>query len=113
VPFDATITQSNAMLRTSPFLLSRSPYGEGWIFTMEADNADAIITSLMKHKQAAEVYRRQAEILERQFTALYETMNPEVGITMADGGLPIDGLAQVIGERVYFEVIGRLFRLPG
>ena len=66
----------------------------------------------MKNRQASEFYRRQADMLERQFITLYESLSPSVGATMADGGFPLSALAQVVGERVYFDIIGRLFRLP-
>jgi glycine cleavage system H protein len=112
VPFDATISQSNAMLKKSPHLLGRSPYDEGWIFTMEVDDADAVISTLMKSREAVQMYRLQADTLEHQFTSLYKSMTPLIGVTMADGGIPLAGLAQVVGERLYFEIIGRLFRLP-
>jgi glycine cleavage system H protein len=112
VPFDAMISQSNAMLKKSPHLLGRSPYDEGWIFTMEVTDSDRVISGLMKSREATELYQQQADTLERQFTALYESLSPPVGATMADGGSPLAGLAQVLGERVYFDLIGRLFRLP-
>ena len=111
VPFSATIINCNSALRETPSLLGRSPYDEGWIFSMHVKDLDEVASRLLTGRQAASLYREQGELLRREFLNAYENLSPTVGATLADGGSPLTGLPQILGEASYFEIISRLFRL--
>jgi glycine cleavage system H protein len=53
-PVKGTVVEVNKALEADPGLINREPYGQGWIFVLEVDNADDL-----KELKDAEAYKKQ------------------------------------------------------
>ncbi|MGB2870111.1 MAG: hypothetical protein WBD36_16810 [Bacteroidota bacterium] len=106
-PFEGTIVETNAKLVEQPELLQSDPYGEGWIARIGvADSPDAkSLQSVHGHTT-----RVQTELVSLR-TDLGKQMEKAsaVGVTLLDGGTRIDSLAEMIGEKVFLQMVSRLF----
>jgi len=49
-----TVVEVNKALEADPGLITREPYGQGWIFVLKIDNADAL-----KQLKDAATYKQQ------------------------------------------------------
>ena len=53
-PVKGTVVEVNKALEADPGLINREPFGQGWIFVLKIDNADAL-----KNLKDAAAYRKQ------------------------------------------------------
>ena len=53
-PLKGTVVEVNKALEADPGLINREPFGQGWIFVLKIDNADAL-----KNLKDAAAYRKQ------------------------------------------------------
>ncbi|HEY2626861.1 MAG TPA: glycine cleavage system protein GcvH [Candidatus Udaeobacter sp.] len=53
-PVKGTVVEVNKALESDPGLINREPYGQGWIFVLQIDNADDL-----KQLKDATAYRKQ------------------------------------------------------
>ncbi len=77
-PVAGSVRQVNSKLIQSPALLSRDPYGEGWLMLIEPDDLKLELTGLMYGE-------RVRDWLEHEIEKLHSVINGEQS-TMNDGG---------------------------
>lgn len=53
-PVKGTVVETNDALTNNPALINTDPFGQGWIFALEIDNADDL-----KNLQSAQAYKDQ------------------------------------------------------
>ncbi len=89
-PVDGEIIAVNDDVRRSPGLLSDEPYERGWLMRVRVGNCRAVGKNLLSGGLARAWMNATLEKLR-------ESPAGELGIVMPDGGIPIDGFAQVLG----------------
>lgn len=90
-PVEGVITAVNPALREDPDLARRDPYGEGWVMTVEAPDAETSFRNLLGGSLA----RRWME----DAAAMLRSMTPSGSMALAqDGGLMVDDLTPFIED---------------
>ena len=89
-PVDGEVVAVNEAVLRSPEILSRDPYGEGWLLKVKSDRIAADTRNLLSGKVAK-------AWMETSLENLHPIRHEAVGPVMQDGGLPLDGIARVLG----------------
>jgi glycine cleavage system H lipoate-binding protein len=90
-PVEGVITAINPALKEDPDLARRDPYGEGWLFTVDAPDAKTSFRNLLGGTMAL----RWME----DATAKLRAMMPTGSYALAqDGGLMVDDLTPLIAD---------------
>lgn len=89
-PVDGEVVAVNQEVLRSPGILSRDPYGAGWLLKVKSDRIAADIRNLLTGKVARSWMETS---LENLHPIRHETLGP----VLQDGGLPLEGIARVLG----------------
>lgn len=93
---DGLVVQKNQQLDQFPSLINSSPYDKGWIFILEPKDLLQSLKSLYYGKKAKEWF---ADELNKLRSMLVES-NPEVGITLQDGGMFRDDFGSFVNAEI-------------
>ncbi len=89
-PVDGEVVAVNEAVLRSPEILSRDPYGEGWLLKVKSDRIAADTRNLLSGKVAK-------AWMETSLENLHPIRHEALGPVMQDGGLPLDGIARILG----------------
>lgn len=101
-PVDGRVVAVNDKVLANPQLAKTDPYGEGWLFKVEAPRAEANAKHLLSLKAA----RRH---LEDAWLELRGRLDPQLGLAMQDGGAPVDGIAKSIDGSGWLAIVKKHF----
>ena len=96
-PVDGEVVAVNEEVLRSPGILSRDPYGAGWLLEVNSDRVAADTRNLLSGKMARAWMENSLEIL-------HPTRQEAVGPVLQDGGLPLEGIARVLGGDRWVEL---------
>lgn len=89
-PVDGEVVEVNRAVQRSPAVLRDDPYGKGWLLKVKSPRMVADTRNLLSGKVARAWMENALEKLQ--------PLHPEsMGPALADGGLPVEGLARVLG----------------
>ncbi len=89
-PVDGEVVEVNRAVERTPGLLREDPYGKGWLLKVKSPRMAADTRNLLSGKVA----RAWMESALEKLQPLHPD-NP--GPVLADGGLPVEGLARILG----------------
>jgi glycine cleavage system H protein len=89
-PVDGEVVAVNQEVLRSPEILSSDPYGAGWLLKVKSDRIATDTRNLLSGKVAR-------AWMETSLANLHPTHNEALGPVMQDGGLPLDGIARILG----------------
>ena len=89
-PVDGEVVAVNEEVLRSPGILGRDPYGAGWLLKVKSDRLAADTRNLLSGKVAR-------AWMEASLDNLHPTRHEALGPVMQDGGLPLEGIARVLG----------------
>ena len=89
-PVDGEVVAVNQEVLRSPGILSRDPYGEGWLLKVKSDRIAADTRNLLSGKVAR-------AWMETSLENLHPVRHESLGPVLQDGGLPLDGIARILG----------------
>jgi len=105
-PLDGIITERNAFATEQPSEALAHPFDEGWLYeiscTEEAQNG------LMNHLDANKQYEHDIQ----QFNELVQSAlkpDAEIGPTLADGGVMLQHVADMLGQKKYIKILRAVF----
>ncbi len=90
-PVDGEVLEVNGAVQRSPALLGEDPYGKGWLLKVKSPRMMADTRHLLSGKVARAWMENALEKLQ--------PLQPGDGAVLADGGLPVEGLARVLGGK--------------
>jgi glycine cleavage system H lipoate-binding protein len=97
-PVDGEVMEVNEEVLRSPDLVNSDPYGRGWLLKVKSDRIAADTRNLLSGKVAR-------AWMESALENLHPIQHEEaLGPVMQDGGLPIDGIAKVLGGEHWEEL---------
>jgi len=96
-PVDGEVVAVNREVLRSPEILSRDPYGAGWLLKVKSDRLAADTRNLLSGKVAK-------AWMETSLENLHPIRHEALGPVMQDGGLPLDGIAQILGGDQWAEL---------
>ncbi len=109
-PVSGTVKRTNTFLVAAPHLLSCDPFDQGWLLELEIRPEDASFEDLMTADQAASKYEEKRCRLASLVSRALHGNNPQVGVTLADGGQSLRHHADVLGSDRYFSFVRRVYR---
>jgi len=107
-PVSGRVLRVNEDLLKNPQLLKDDPYLQGWVLEVEPDDLGRTASKLLVAERAANWLRREGQRL-REFLGEELLARPQVGVTMADGGLPAEGVLSHLDEQAWRECQARFF----
>jgi glycine cleavage system H lipoate-binding protein len=96
-PVDGEVVAVNGEVLRSPEILSQDPYGKGWLVKVKSRRIHTATRNLLSGKLAR-------AWMESALDKLQPIPHESVGPVLADGGLPVEGLARVLGGEKWAEV---------
>ena len=96
-PVDGEVVAVNPEVLRSPEILSRDPYGAGWLLKVKSDRLAADSRNLLSGKMAK-------AWMETSLENLHPIRHEAMGPVMQDGGLPLEGIARVLGGDQWAEL---------
>jgi glycine cleavage system H lipoate-binding protein len=95
-PVNGEVVEVNGEVLRSPALIRSDPYGKGWLLKVKDSRIAADTRNLLSGKVAR-------AWLENALAKL-APVRAEIGPVMQDGGVPVDGIAKMIGGAHWAEV---------
>ena len=105
-PVDGEIVAVNPELERRADLVNDDPYGRGWLLKVRVPSTNTSVKRLLSGDKARQWMARVSD----ELTA---AMNPELGVLLQDGGMPIHGIARGMDEAHWEDVARRFLLIPG
>ncbi len=107
-PCTGAVHATNKILIESPHLLASKPFDEGWIVELDSEEAMESADFLNADK-ACSVYASDQSRFQMMFSNASHARQLPVGVTMADGGQPLENLAGIMDPARYFSLLRKAF----
>lgn len=91
-PIDGEVVEVNRAVERSPEILKDDPYGKGWLLKVKSPRMHADTHNLLSGKVAR-------AWMENALDKLQPLHPDSPGPVLADGGLPVEGLARILGGK--------------
>lgn len=112
-PFDGVVCEINPVLASNPRLVSADPYGAGRICRIEPDDLEGSLHSMHAGARAQAWMREELgrfrDLLGKTAAEFY---SQRLGETLADGGMPIDGLCDEIEAEAWTRIAAEIAASP-
>jgi glycine cleavage system H lipoate-binding protein len=97
-PVSGTVLEVNNQLQSSPTLLDDNPYGSGWLMKIKPSHPTEEFRSLFIADSARQWLKNEIRSF-RDFLMEIAGKKSELGMTLADGGIPIKGVMEEFGDK--------------
>jgi len=108
-PIDGVVCGVNEGINADPSAARCEPYGKGWAFAIRPTNLSANLRKLKIGGEAAEWLSKEVRSFT-EFLSLYRAVPLEVGVTLADGGLHVDGVMETMDGEILKIAVRKYFR---
>jgi glycine cleavage system H protein len=108
-PVGGVVRRANSRLAEHPHLLFQSPFDQGWLFEVKTDPAGRENEDLVSAGQIAARYSSDEARFLKQLTAAMPGKQPDIGITLADGGHRLWSIPEQVGPARYFGAVRQAF----
>ena len=89
-PVAGEVVEVNGEVQQSPGILRQDPYGKGWLLKVKSSKVASNTRNLLSGNLAR-------AWMENALDNLHPLPGESVGPVLQDGGLPVDGIARVLG----------------
>ncbi|MBN2008721.1 hypothetical protein JW960_05205 [candidate division KSB1 bacterium] len=96
-PVSGEIISTNAKLSTNPAIIKNSPYEDGWIYQLKPSQLAKEIKSLRIAENARDWLKNEINRL-REFLMFQFSEGRVLQNTMADGGIPAEGIMEYLDK---------------
>jgi glycine cleavage system H protein len=108
-PMGGVVRRANSLLAEHPHLLFQSPFEQGWLYEMKADPAGRETGELVSAGQIAARYSSDESRFFKNLSAMIRRNQPDIGMTLADGGHRLQGIPDLVGPTRYFTAVRQAF----
>ncbi len=108
-PLDGLVRSVNESVNPNTGLVKQHPYTDGWLFTVQPSNLIHNLKRLKIGKEALAWIEREVRRCV-EFLALHSARPQEVGVTMHDGGLYLEGVVEKIDGELLQILTRKFFR---
>lgn len=108
-PAAGLIVAANSRLARQPHLLTQDPLGEGWILDLESSDEEIREAGLLTASDAGAAWQVDRGAFEEGLAAALRSPAAAVGVTLADGGRPLQRLSDMLGADRYYALVRRAF----
>ena len=96
-PVDGVISAINKDVISKPELLKNDPYENGWVYAVEPRNLAQNLKSLTVAEEAKSWLKKEIARF-KEFLAEQFVEDKLLGTTMADGGMPVNGIMEYMDD---------------
>lgn len=101
-PLSGVVVAVNPTIASSPDLMKKDPYNEGWVALIQPRDVAAEIKKLSVADEAVSWLRGELKRFREFITArTYPERLSPAGVTLLDGGVPISGVLEHAEERIW------------
>jgi glycine cleavage system H lipoate-binding protein len=108
-PVDGVVCAVNEQINTDPAAARKEPYEKGWAFMLRPSNLSRDLKKLRIGSEAAAWLEREARSFT-EFLYLHRAVPAEVGATMPDGGIHVEGIMETMDGEILQIAIRKYFR---
>ncbi len=108
-PVDGVVRSVNHDLVDKPHILRQHPFDEGWLCELEPRHADGEALPLMTAQEASLAYASDQARFSASINSALRGRHPAVGMTLADGGEPLQNYADILGPARYIALLRQAF----
>ena len=108
-PVDGVVCEVNERINTDPAAARKEPYGKGWAFMIRPSNFSRNLKNLRIGADAAAWLEKEARSFT-EFLTLHRAVPQEVGATLPDGGIHVEGIMETMDGEILKIAIRKYFR---
>jgi glycine cleavage system H protein len=108
-PVDGVVCAVNDRINADPAAARTEPYGKGWAFLLRPSNLSRDLKKLRIGAEAAAWLEREARSFT-EFLTLHRAVPVEVGATLPDGGIHVEGIMETMDGEILQIAIRKYFR---
>jgi glycine cleavage system H lipoate-binding protein len=108
-PVDGVVCAVNERSNIDPAEGRKEPYGKGWALMLRPSNLSRDLKKLRIGAEAAAWLEKEAKSFT-EFVFLHRAMPLEVGATLADGGIHVDGIIESMDGEILQIAVRKYFR---
>lgn len=104
-PVSGLILSVNQKLKDQPELVSRDPFGEGFLLTLKPKNFQRDQKHLLSGEEAFSWSRKEWERFKEALASEIPNERERLGITMQDGGITLSEVKHLVDPRRYVRLV--------
>jgi glycine cleavage system H lipoate-binding protein len=108
-PADGVVCAVNEGINADPAAARKEPYGKGWAFMLHPSNLSRDLKKLRIGAEASAWLEREARSFT-EFLTLHRAVPVEVGATLPDGGIHVEGIMETMDGEILQIAIRKYFR---
>ena len=108
-PVDGVVCAVNERINVDPAEARKEPYEKGWAFMLRPSNLSRDLKKLRIGAEAAAWLEREARSFT-EFLSLHRAVPVEVGATLPDGGIHVEGIMETMDGEILQIAIRKYFR---
>ena len=108
-PVDGVVCAVNERINVDPAAARKEPYEKGWAFMLRPSNLSRDLKKLRIGADAAAWLEREARSFT-EFLSLHRAVPVEVGATLPDGGMHVEGVMETMDGEILKIAIRKYFR---
>ncbi|MGA2262313.1 MAG: hypothetical protein ABSH28_12855 [Acidobacteriota bacterium] len=108
-PLAGVVRAVNRDLIARPHLLYLQPFDDGWLCELEADDVETPSADLLTAEEARTRFTTDHSRFLSSLASALRGKRPSVGPTLADGGVKLQGFADMLGPTRYFALLRQYF----
>jgi glycine cleavage system H lipoate-binding protein len=108
-PVDGVVCAVNERINSDPAEARKDLYKKGWAFMLRPSNLSRDLKKLRIGLEASAWLEREARSFT-EFVSLHRAMPAEVGATLADGGIHVEGIIESMDGEILQLAIRKYFR---
>jgi glycine cleavage system H protein len=108
-PVNGRVWAVNSLLNEVPHTIVQQPYEQGWLFDLTVTKEEVRDSSLMSGGQAEKPFAQDDARFRSLLSRALARGNTNVGTTMADGGEPLEHVADMLGPKKYFTILCEVY----
>jgi glycine cleavage system H protein len=112
-PLDGRVIKVNRELYSNPQEFHKNPIEKSWLFEITTDERHLSDCKLLTADEAQPLYRNDMQSFRDLLLTLAETHGMTVGRKMADGGIILDNISEIIGGEKYYKIVRDTFLRKG
>ena len=108
-PLTGSVIAINRQISKEPYLINRSPYGQGWLMKIKPEHLPRDLKYLHCKDDIFPRYQKDLKKLMDTFESLLGNNWEKLGQTLCDGGNMLGHVRDMLGPKRYFDIISAVF----
>jgi glycine cleavage system H protein len=108
-PLDGTVHAVNPQLTQRPATVTTDPMEDGWMYELRVPDDSTQLATLLDAGTAERGYGADTRRFQAGLARALRDQSAGAGATLADGGVPLDDVASMLGPARYFALLCKVY----